>query len=282
MTGLQLNTDFRHDLRQSFDNSEETMFLHMPYFVKRAMNGVMIADECIVKGALSENTMRTAISVSRLILVLLTTLLIIAGIVISLVAIGTPAWQVVNITEFHTEHQHGLWLDCTIGRKHVQGSSDSSLHCTYKFENPTGENDPYNIQGIEEQHKFFKWHKAVLGFFVISVLTALISLCFTLCSPCVRICAVVANVLSLITVSLTVVAMVVYFINSHKVEVRFVHGITRTYEQSRGYSFWLGITAALAHLVAFIFGVISTILIFLHDRQQHRSPKMWYKHNTSV
>ncbi|KAK0400094.1 hypothetical protein QR680_003353 [Steinernema hermaphroditum] len=54
MTGLQLNTDFRHDLRQSFDNSEETMFLHMPYFVKRAMNGVMIADECIVKGALSE------------------------------------------------------------------------------------------------------------------------------------------------------------------------------------------------------------------------------------
>uniref|UniRef100_A0A1I8APF3 Clc-like protein n=1 Tax=Steinernema glaseri TaxID=37863 RepID=A0A1I8APF3_9BILA len=174
--------------------------------------------------------MRTAVSVSRLVLVLLTTLLIIAGIVISLVAVGTPAWQVVNITEFHTEHQHGLWLDCTIGRKHVQGSSDSSLHCTYKFENPTGENDPYNIQGTEEQHKFFKWHKAVLGFFVISVLTALVSLCFTLCSPSVRVCAIVANVLSLITVSLTVVAMVVYFINSHKVEVRFVHGITRTYE----------------------------------------------------
>ncbi|TMS38656.1 hypothetical protein L596_005331 [Steinernema carpocapsae] len=174
--------------------------------------------------------MSTVISVTRLIIVLLTIVLIIGGIVLSLVAIGTPAWQVVNITEFHTEHQHGLWLDCTIGRKHVQGSSDSSLHCTYKFENPTGENDPYNIQGTEEQHKFFKWHKAVLVFFVVSILTALISLCFTLCSPCVRICSVVANVLTLITVSLTTVAMVVYFINSHKVEVRFVHGITRTYE----------------------------------------------------
>lgn len=32
---------------------------------------------------------------------------------LSIAAILTPSWQVVNLREYNSIHEHGLWLDCT-------------------------------------------------------------------------------------------------------------------------------------------------------------------------
>jgi hypothetical protein len=43
-----------------------------------------------------------------------------AVVVLTVIAIGlsigailTPSWQVVNLREYNSIHEHGLWLDCT-------------------------------------------------------------------------------------------------------------------------------------------------------------------------
>lgn len=38
---------------------------------------------------------------------------VVIGIGLSIGAILTPSWQVVNLREYNSVHEHGLWLDCT-------------------------------------------------------------------------------------------------------------------------------------------------------------------------
>jgi hypothetical protein len=35
------------------------------------------------------------------------------GMGLSIGAILTPSWQIVNLREYNSIHEHGLWLDCT-------------------------------------------------------------------------------------------------------------------------------------------------------------------------
>lgn len=39
--------------------------------------------------------------------------LILIAVGLSIGAILTPSWQVVNLREYNSVHEHGLWLDCT-------------------------------------------------------------------------------------------------------------------------------------------------------------------------
>ena len=79
-------------------------------------------------------------------------------------------------------------------------------------------------------HCFLDWHKAVLLLFGIAILSALTSLCFSFCALCVRICSIVANIFALIAALSSTFALAVFFISSHRNDIRFVQGITRTYE----------------------------------------------------
>ncbi|KHN87008.1 Clc-like protein 2, partial [Toxocara canis] len=219
----------------------------------------------------------------RLVVLGVTFLLLLAAICLAVAALLTPHWQVVFISEFHTEHQHGLWMDCIIGKKYVQGASEGSLHCTYKFESALESDTRGDMhEEGEQQHKFHDWHKAVLSMLTAALLAAFIAFCFLVCAACVRISALVANVLLLVAAILSMVGVVVFFMCSHKVDFRFVHGITRTYEQSRGYSFWLAVASSLCYLVAFTSSVLASVLIFVHDRHQHRCNKTFPKRNTAV
>lgn len=40
-------------------------------------------------------------------------ILTIIGTILSIAAILTPSWQIVNLREYNSIHEHGLWLDCT-------------------------------------------------------------------------------------------------------------------------------------------------------------------------
>lgn len=60
------------------------------------------------------------ISVSRLFLIVVTLLLCISSLVLTFLAVATPNWQIVYLTELQSEHFHGLWIDC-VSRKFAQG-----------------------------------------------------------------------------------------------------------------------------------------------------------------
>lgn len=68
----------------------------------------------------SEREMSLASS-CRLVALGITVLFVLSAICLAVAALLTPNWQVVFISEFHTQHQHGLWMDCIIGKKLVQG-----------------------------------------------------------------------------------------------------------------------------------------------------------------
>lgn len=64
----------------------------------------------------------TILSTCRIFAIGLTFLLLMISVITGAIALLTPQWQTVYIYEFHNEHYHGLWLDCIIGKKHVQGN----------------------------------------------------------------------------------------------------------------------------------------------------------------
>lgn len=57
----------------------------------------------------------------RIFALVFTYLFTLMSVLTCVIALLTPQWQTVAISEFHTEHQHGLWMDCIVGKKHVQG-----------------------------------------------------------------------------------------------------------------------------------------------------------------
>jgi hypothetical protein len=73
------------------------------------------------------------------VLLVIGAVLTITGLVFSIAAIVSPAWEIVDIREFNTQHEHGLWLDCArtvktgiVNREPYTYYGDR--HCTYKFD----------------------------------------------------------------------------------------------------------------------------------------------------
>jgi len=151
-------------------------------------------------------------------------------------------------------------------------------HCTYKFENAYFQENG-GIHPEEEQHKFHEWHKVVLVLFGVAIISATTSLCFSLCALWIRISSIVTNVTSLIAFLSSAFAMAVFFISSHRNDIRFVPGITVTYEQSKGYSYYLGLSAVIVYIFAFIVSILATVIVFLHEKNQSSPPNKTYPKN---
>lgn len=62
-----------------------------------------------------------AITITRYSLIILSGILLLIAVGSSVAAILTPAWQTVYLAEFQSEHEHGLWIDCTITKKLIKG-----------------------------------------------------------------------------------------------------------------------------------------------------------------
>ena len=105
----------------------------------------------------------TAMRVGRVVALVVSSVLMAIGIGFSVAAVISPAWQVVNIKEFGTEHEHGLWQDCArTDKSHFQDNSDKpDLHCTFKFDysanqliDPHKRVDDNTPTGESEHHQF--------------------------------------------------------------------------------------------------------------------------------
>jgi len=195
------------------------------------------------------------------------------GICLSIAAILTPSWQVVNLREYNSIHEHGLWLDCT---RHTRDGNvllrrystiTEPLHCVYKFDydkysgtfNLEDDNSPV---GEVNRHKFYGWHTATLILLFLALLTGFLSVCVGFCGCCYPSLALVLTVITLLTTFLSSVAVGLFFFFSHRADNRFIKGIVGTYEQRVGLAFFLEMAACFFHFIAFLVAMLSTYFSF--------------------
>uniref|UniRef100_A0A915BF76 Clc-like protein n=1 Tax=Parascaris univalens TaxID=6257 RepID=A0A915BF76_PARUN len=201
--------------------------------------------------------------------ILFSVVLTLIGLGLSIAAILLPSWQVVNLREYNSIHEHGLWLDCT---RHSRDSNANvllrryatitePLHCVYKFDydkysgtfDLEDDNSPV---GEVNRHKFYGWHTATLILLGLALMTAFLSVCIGLCSCCYGSLALIFTVITLLTTFLSTIAVGLFFFFSHRADNRFIKGIVGTYEQRVGLAFFLEMAAAIIHFVAFLVSLL--------------------------
>ncbi|ETN87153.1 hypothetical protein RB195_025768 [Necator americanus] len=200
--------------------------------------------------------------------------LIIISFALSAAGLFSPSWQVVDIREFRAEHHHGLWLDCARAERYLAAvgrdyGGGQALHCTYKFDQSADQLIDENIEDIDqnsaagesEHHHFFAWHKAVLGFLIVSLLFSSFALCCGLCAPCNGGCAVIFTVFVFLAFFIAVIGDGVFFFAAHRVDNRFVQGLVGTYEQRIGVAFYLHGSGTLVLMLAFLISVVAAYQI---------------------
>uniref|UniRef100_A0A0K0EB28 Clc-like protein n=1 Tax=Strongyloides stercoralis TaxID=6248 RepID=A0A0K0EB28_STRER len=193
--------------------------------------------------------------------------LTIIGMGLSIGAIMTPSWQVVNLREYNSIHEHGLWLDCT---RHSRDGSpilrryatvSEPLHCVYKFDydkysgtfDLEDDNSPV---GEVNRHKFYGWHTATLILLGLALLTSFLSICIGFCSCCYKSLALVFTIITILTLLASFIAEALFFFYSHRADNRFIKGIVGTYEQRVGLAFFLQLAACFCHFFALISAMI--------------------------
>uniref|UniRef100_A0A914HNT9 Clc-like protein n=1 Tax=Globodera rostochiensis TaxID=31243 RepID=A0A914HNT9_GLORO len=196
------------------------------------------------------------------------------GMGLSLAAILTPSWQVVNLQEYNSVHEHGLWLDCIRHSRDGGGvllrryaTLSEPLHCVYKFDydkysgtfDLEDDNSPV---GEVNRHRFYGWHTATLIMLALALLTGFCSVCLGACGCCYASLSLVFTATALLTTFLSSVAEGVFFFFSHRADNRFIKGIVGTYEQRVGLAFFLQMGACFFHFVAFLIAMVATYFAF--------------------
>uniref|UniRef100_A0A1I7W711 Clc-like protein n=1 Tax=Heterorhabditis bacteriophora TaxID=37862 RepID=A0A1I7W711_HETBA len=200
-------------------------------------------------------------------ILVLALILIVVAFALSAAGLFSPSWQVVDIREFRAEHHHGLWLDCTRAERHLaavsrQFSEGQPLHCTYKFDYSASQVIDENIEDIDQNSAAGeRWHKAVLGCMIISLLFASLALCSGLCAPCNGACAVIFSIFVFLALFMAVIGDGIFFFAAHRVDNRFVQGLVGTYEQTIGVAFYLHGAGTILFIFAFIISVVASYQI---------------------
>uniref|UniRef100_A0A914VU30 Clc-like protein n=1 Tax=Plectus sambesii TaxID=2011161 RepID=A0A914VU30_9BILA len=192
------------------------------------------------------------------------------GVAFSLLAIASPSWEVVLMTEFQSEHEHGLWLDCA--RTVKSGISKGELytyfgerHCTYKFDfmdnpqiHPNDILDKNTPDAENQTHTEFKaFHIAYLILIGAAILGGISNMLITLCACRDSYCAlIIFTIFSLMGAANSFVVVVSYFFLSHTVDNRWVKGVTAIYDTSLGDAYYFEQYAILSFLLAFMIGML--------------------------
>uniref|UniRef100_A0A0N5AWE7 Clc-like protein n=1 Tax=Syphacia muris TaxID=451379 RepID=A0A0N5AWE7_9BILA len=221
-------------------------------------------------------------------------ILLLIGVVLSIIAVISPSWQVVDIREYHEEHHHGLWQDCTRAHIHKRiedyrqeelGHLTSNidlapLSCTYKFDRKATDIVQENIYdssaAIEsELHQFYGWQKAVLIGIFVSLVSASIGVIVGTCAPCHSACSVIFVIFIFVALLFSTSALGIFYFAAHRVDSRFVQGHVGTYEvfsltlnelglflidetQNMGWAFTIYTLSILCYFFSIIVSLVAT------------------------
>ncbi len=121
------------------------------------------------------------------------------GMTLTIAAVLTPSWQVVNLREYGAIHEHGLWLDCI---RHTGGPGGgnvpilrrystltSPIFCIYKFDfdqysGTIVEDSARSPVGEYNRHRWYGWQIATLVLLFIALITSFVSACLGMFGCC--------------------------------------------------------------------------------------------------
>ncbi|CAK5090417.1 unnamed protein product [Meloidogyne enterolobii] len=195
---------------------------------------------------MSSSPLRASIIVSAIVFTAI-------GMGLSIAGLLSPSWQVVNLQEYNSVHEHGLWLDCIRHMRDVTGVLLRRYSGTFDIED---DNSPV---GEVNRHKFYGWHTATLIMIIIALITGFCSICIGACSCAIPSLTLIFTTTILLTTFLSSVAEGVFFFFSHRADNRFVKGIVGTYEQRVGLAFFLQMGACFFHFIAFLIAMMATL-----------------------
>ncbi|CAD6189378.1 unnamed protein product [Caenorhabditis auriculariae] len=179
-------------------------------------------------------------------------------------AISTPAWQVVYARELRQWIQSGLWLAC-------QTRPNGMYTCTYTFSQ-----DDYNFYTSAEVANFrtpafYPWQRVLLHVLIASQLFGLLSMVVFCVSTAYHGNRKFINGLQLcflvICTILCVGSMVAFAVLSYMVEYRFYHvSVSGIYEKHRGYSYYIALVGTFFYVAATVVGVVHLARTLTQDR----------------
>uniref|UniRef100_A0A914X004 Clc-like protein n=1 Tax=Plectus sambesii TaxID=2011161 RepID=A0A914X004_9BILA len=205
------------------------------------------------------------------------------GVIWSIVAVASAAWQVVDLREYQTEHEHGLWQDCA--RTSKSGYSEGAayqtagaLHCTYKFDYSPGQLVPVESEYVDENspagenkyHVFHAYQVSTLVLVLLSVLLGIIAVCISCGAMAYPMCALINTILAFICLLLTFGAVASFFIVAHRADNRFVKGVVGQYEAILGRAYYFEVVSCVVHFLAFVCSLLTSYLFLRADDTDDR------------
>jgi len=211
----------------------------------------------------------------RVILQLTSAIVIVIGLVLNIVALSTPNWQIVNIPAipFNDEPQmtinSGLFVSCT------RRNASDIYNCTYRLiDNGIG----VATSGEHRTPIFYGWQRTVFRIIVLGQCFALFALILFIVAQITKSPRKTANVSLSMSLGcaalLSLIGALTFTIHSQTDRYRFFHVNEKAYyERHLGYSFLIQLIGAICHLIAFLLAMSATIHIFRKDdlRQQQRA-----------
>uniref|UniRef100_A0A0N5AWG7 Amastin surface glycofamily protein n=1 Tax=Syphacia muris TaxID=451379 RepID=A0A0N5AWG7_9BILA len=235
----------------------------------------MLSDAAFIQPNIGINNVYSRILMAftglHVVFLILSVITVIISLCLSVFAVYSPAWQVVELREFQAEHQHGLWQDCVRDIRHVTSASElyeePELHCMYKFDDSAqqaildgmGDNDAAAME--RERHLFSGWHKLLLTLQIFSEFLVLCGIftafCMFKCRAALYAYGVILFLacklyLTVASVILSLLADGIFLIEAMRVDVRFAQGAVGTYEQQIGFAFYLHIISTVLLAVGFV------------------------------
>uniref|UniRef100_A0A915DZJ3 Clc-like protein 2 n=1 Tax=Ditylenchus dipsaci TaxID=166011 RepID=A0A915DZJ3_9BILA len=182
------------------------------------------------------------------------------GLVVSFIALSTPAWQVVYAREIMQWVQSGLWMNC-------QTRPSGMYTCAYTFSD--SDFDFYTNAELVNLRTppFYAWQRNLLAVFLVAQALAFVGLAsvlFAFHPPIKKISAVVFVVAMGLSAVLHVCSSVAFALLSQMVFHVSVSGI---YEKHRGYSFYLELLAAAILILSLLFAVTHLVRMQTVDRK---------------
>ncbi|KAE9554507.1 hypothetical protein FO519_002263 [Halicephalobus sp. NKZ332] len=204
------------------------------------------------------------------------------GCFVSAFSIGLVQWQVVEMREFNSIHEHGIFWDCVSSESipltavrnpfleddEAEYASRWRRKCVYKFDESAtqvlhtaiGEGDAASREYL--LHRFLPQHKAVVFFTVFTFIFAGMSIIIGGCSTCFIPNGILHVISVIITLFCSLFGDVIFFLASMRIDNRYVHGIV---DQRIGYAFYVHLLAAGVFFLAVVSAIIAAYLLLKED-----------------
>jgi len=217
-----------------------------------------------------------AFRVFRLILEYISVFALLLATLMTISALCTPEWQVVNMKQLNQLHYHGLWQDCVYGNRAGGSENSKDWECTIKLYGQTKEE-----QELHGHHKSEQWRLLIIVLMAIASLVGLIAICFAVVATCLDTCrvttcmktsAVLWFALHTLATFACSAAIIIFVRKSQEIENRYVLELTDHALQTLGTSFYLGVAGCIAFVLSMLLSLACLTLVCIASAPSQSQP----------